>query len=113
MQVGEEHFVSLGDYATNYFDNGIAIGAFHAILNGISVVASSGNSGPDLGTINRNSLSMLMLCTRVCKAGILGSLYNSQSCTYAHLAYGISHGSLEKTGLFHKAAYNIGIHYYC
>ncbi|KAG0449635.1 hypothetical protein HPP92_027278, partial [Vanilla planifolia] len=44
--------VSLGMfYSTNYFDNGIAIGAFHAILNGISVVASAGNSGPDLGTV--------------------------------------------------------------
>ncbi|KAG0458851.1 hypothetical protein HPP92_021979 [Vanilla planifolia] len=43
--------VSLGGYSTNYFDDGIAIGAFHAILNGISVVASAGNSGPDLGTV--------------------------------------------------------------
>ncbi|KAG0449630.1 hypothetical protein HPP92_027281 [Vanilla planifolia] len=43
--------VSLGGYSTSYFDDGIAIGAFHAILNGISVVASAGNSGPDLGTV--------------------------------------------------------------
>ncbi|KAG0457124.1 hypothetical protein HPP92_022281 [Vanilla planifolia] len=43
--------VSLSSYSTNYFDCGIPIGAFHAILNGISVVASAGNSGPDLGTV--------------------------------------------------------------
>uniref|UniRef100_A0A7N0VLT2 Subtilisin-like protease n=1 Tax=Kalanchoe fedtschenkoi TaxID=63787 RepID=A0A7N0VLT2_KALFE len=38
--------VSLGGDAAEYKDDGIAIGAFHAVRNGITVVASAGNSGP-------------------------------------------------------------------
>ncbi|KAJ4747536.1 Subtilisin-like protease [Rhynchospora pubera] len=39
--------VSLGGLAGDYFDDGIAIGSFHAVKHGITVVCSAGNSGPD------------------------------------------------------------------
>ena len=42
--------LSLGGDPSDYFDDGIAIGAFHAVRRGISVVCSAGNSGPALGT---------------------------------------------------------------
>ncbi|WVZ12344.1 hypothetical protein V8G54_016874 [Vigna mungo] len=38
--------VSLGSEARDYFEDVIAIGSFHAVANGIVVVASAGNSGP-------------------------------------------------------------------
>ncbi|KAG0498329.1 hypothetical protein HPP92_003020 [Vanilla planifolia] len=47
--------VSLGSDPNGYFENGIAIGAFHAITKGISVVASAGNSGPKAGTLENGA----------------------------------------------------------
>ncbi|GAB2234134.1 hypothetical protein Droror1_Dr00003371 [Drosera rotundifolia] len=44
--------VSLGGSAAPYFEDSIAIGAFHAILRGIVVVASAGNSGPADATVS-------------------------------------------------------------
>ncbi|KAK1296856.1 Subtilisin-like protease [Acorus calamus] len=35
-----------GDSAGDYFTDGIAIGAFHAVRHGVTVVCSAGNSGP-------------------------------------------------------------------
>jgi hypothetical protein len=42
--------LSLGGDPSDYFDDGIAIGSFHAVRRGIAVVCSAGNSGPALGT---------------------------------------------------------------
>ncbi|KAL5664868.1 hypothetical protein ACJX0J_024976, partial [Zea mays] len=42
--------LSLGGDPSDYLDDGIAIGSFHAVRRGISVVCSAGNSGPALGT---------------------------------------------------------------
>ncbi|CAI8596481.1 unnamed protein product [Vicia faba] len=36
---------------TEYFEDGISIGAFHAVENGVIVVAGGGNSGPKFGTV--------------------------------------------------------------
>ncbi|KAJ4981421.1 hypothetical protein NE237_032258 [Protea cynaroides] len=44
--------VSLGGLPTDYFNDGIAIGAFHAIKAGVLVVCSAGNSGPFDGTVS-------------------------------------------------------------
>lgn len=44
--------VSLGGDASNYFDDGLSIGAFHAVKHGIVVVCSAGNSGPAAGTVS-------------------------------------------------------------
>ncbi|KAJ4725408.1 Subtilisin-like protease [Melia azedarach] len=38
--------VSLGGGASEFFDDALAIGSFHAMMRGIVVVASAGNSGP-------------------------------------------------------------------
>ncbi|KAH7574726.1 hypothetical protein JRO89_XS03G0336100 [Xanthoceras sorbifolium] len=42
---------SLGDQQVEYFDNGAAIGAIHAMMRGIPVVASAGNDGPTPSSI--------------------------------------------------------------
>lgn len=44
--------VSVGGEPNDYFEDGIAIGAFHAVKNGIVVVCSAGNSGPADGTVS-------------------------------------------------------------
>ncbi|XP_062079031.1 subtilisin-like protease SBT5.4 [Humulus lupulus] len=44
--------VSLGGAIDEYFEDAIAIGSFHAVKNGIVVVASAGNSGPFPGSIS-------------------------------------------------------------
>ncbi|XP_052207257.1 cucumisin-like [Diospyros lotus] len=45
--------VSLGvGYPKGYFEDPIAIGAFHAMKNGILTSTSGGNAGPDLATIS-------------------------------------------------------------
>ncbi|CAJ1941570.1 unnamed protein product [Sphenostylis stenocarpa] len=44
--------LSLGGLATDYFEDGVAIGAFHANMKGIPVVCSAGNSGPTPGTVS-------------------------------------------------------------
>ncbi|KAF2292386.1 hypothetical protein GH714_021704 [Hevea brasiliensis] len=43
--------VSLGGVPSDYYNDGIAIGAFHAIQKGIVVVCSAGNDGPFAGTV--------------------------------------------------------------
>ncbi|XP_016491507.2 subtilisin-like protease SBT5.4 [Nicotiana tabacum] len=43
--------VSLGGTPSDYLEDGLAIGSFHAVKNGIVVVASAGNDGPDSGTV--------------------------------------------------------------
>ncbi|GLT46716.1 hypothetical protein SLA2020_204560 [Shorea laevis] len=45
--------VSLGADSPNieYFSDSVAVGAFHAVKNGITVVASAGNAGPLPGTV--------------------------------------------------------------
>ncbi|KAI6690757.1 hypothetical protein NL676_027585 [Syzygium grande] len=44
--------VSLGGDAAEFFMDGIAIGSFHAAKNGVVVVSSAGNSGPQPGTVS-------------------------------------------------------------
>lgn len=43
--------LSVGGGPDNYFDDGIAIGSFHAVMNGLVVVASAGNDGPTASTV--------------------------------------------------------------
>ena len=47
--------VSLGGPSVPYFDDGIAIGSFHAVKHGIVVICSAGNSGPLDGTVSNAS----------------------------------------------------------
>ncbi|XP_050207211.1 subtilisin-like protease SBT5.3 [Mercurialis annua] len=42
--------VSLGGEATQFFNDSVAIGSFHAVKHGIAVICSAGNSGPNDGT---------------------------------------------------------------
>ncbi|KAJ7967873.1 Subtilisin-like protease [Quillaja saponaria] len=44
--------ISLGGDPADYFNDGVSIGAFHAVKNGIVVVCSAGNSGPKAGTVS-------------------------------------------------------------
>ncbi|GFQ06713.1 subtilisin-like protease sbt5.3 [Phtheirospermum japonicum] len=43
--------VSLGGDPVPLHKNGVAIGSFHAVMNGIVVVCSAGNSGPNSSTV--------------------------------------------------------------
>ncbi|XP_068642047.1 subtilisin-like protease SBT5.3 [Aristolochia californica] len=43
--------VSLGGDPADYFQDGIAIGSFHAVQHGIVVVCSAGNDGPNPGSV--------------------------------------------------------------
>ena len=43
--------ISLGGNTEEFSDNLIAIGSFHAVKNGITVVCSAGNSGPFEGSV--------------------------------------------------------------
>lgn len=43
---------SVGGDAGDYMSDGIAIGSFHAVKNGVTVVCSAGNSGPKSGTVS-------------------------------------------------------------
>ncbi|KAF8026433.1 hypothetical protein BT93_F3038 [Corymbia citriodora subsp. variegata] len=43
--------VSLGGRPSEFFDDSIAIGSFHAARNGLVVVSSAGNDGPELETV--------------------------------------------------------------
>ncbi|PON57672.1 Subtilase [Parasponia andersonii] len=47
--------ISLGGDPTEYFNDGLSIGAFHAVKHGIVVVCSAGNSGPEPGTVSNVS----------------------------------------------------------
>ncbi|KAK9267212.1 hypothetical protein L1049_009632 [Liquidambar formosana] len=51
--------VSLGGDPTDYFNDGLSIGAFHAVKNGVVVVCSAGNSGPTDGTVSNVSPWMI------------------------------------------------------
>eukprot|EP00257_Ricinus_communis_P019454 XP_015578451.1 subtilisin-like protease SBT5.4 [Ricinus communis] len=44
--------VSVGGDPIDYFNDGIAIGSFHAVKKGVVVVCSAGNSGPTPGTVS-------------------------------------------------------------
>uniref|UniRef100_A0ACD5Y155 Uncharacterized protein n=1 Tax=Avena sativa TaxID=4498 RepID=A0ACD5Y155_AVESA len=47
--------VSLGGAPAEYFNDGVAIGSFHAVRNGVTVVCSAGNSGPGAGTVSNTA----------------------------------------------------------
>lgn len=48
--------VSVGkDSVSNYFEDGMSIGAFHAVKEGIVVVCSAGNAGPTPGSVTNVS----------------------------------------------------------
>ena len=47
--------VSLGGAPTEYFRDGVAIGSFHAVRNGVTVVSSAGNSGPGAGSVSNTA----------------------------------------------------------
>ncbi|KAH0448067.1 hypothetical protein IEQ34_021867 [Dendrobium chrysotoxum] len=51
--------VSLGGSDTDYFDDVMAVGAFHAVNNGIAVITSAGNSGPEAGSVSNMSPWMM------------------------------------------------------
>lgn len=44
--------LSLGGSPMDYFEDGLSIGAFHAVNKGITVLCSAGNSGPTPGTVS-------------------------------------------------------------
>ncbi|XP_019053161.1 PREDICTED: subtilisin-like protease SBT5.4 [Nelumbo nucifera] len=51
--------ISLGGSPDYYFEDGLSIGAFHAVKKGIVVVCSAGNSGPTDGSVSNVSPWMI------------------------------------------------------
>lgn len=51
--------VSLGGDPVDFFKDGLAIGSFHAVKNGITVVCSAGNSGPLPGSVSNTAPWMI------------------------------------------------------
>lgn len=51
--------LSLGGPPSNYFNDGLSIGAFHAVKKGVVVVCSAGNDGPTAGTVTNVSPWMI------------------------------------------------------
>ncbi|KAB8111014.1 hypothetical protein EE612_048543 [Oryza sativa] len=47
--------VSLGGAPAGYLRDGVAIGSFHAVRRGVTVVCSAGNSGPGAGTVSNTA----------------------------------------------------------
>ncbi|KAM7497974.1 hypothetical protein LguiA_022388 [Lonicera macranthoides] len=47
--------ISLGGHSADYFSDALSIGTFHAVKNGIAVVCSGGNEGPDYQTVTNIS----------------------------------------------------------
>lgn len=47
--------VSLGGVPWVFSDDGLAIGAFHAVSKGVVVVCSAGNEGPEPGTVSNTA----------------------------------------------------------
>uniref|UniRef100_A0A7N0TVY2 Subtilisin-like protease n=1 Tax=Kalanchoe fedtschenkoi TaxID=63787 RepID=A0A7N0TVY2_KALFE len=53
--------MSIGGPQRDYKEDGLAIGAFHAVQHGITVVASAGNSGPDSSTVTNGKIVVCLL----------------------------------------------------
>ncbi|TKY65566.1 Subtilisin protease SBT4.14 [Spatholobus suberectus] len=47
--------ISIGGGDPNYVEDGISVGAFHAMRKGIITVASAGNGGPTMGTVTNTA----------------------------------------------------------
>lgn len=47
--------LSLGGFPGEYFEDGLSIGAFHAVRKGITVICSAGNDGPTAGSVTNVS----------------------------------------------------------
>ncbi|XP_076932353.1 subtilisin-like protease SBT5.4 [Bidens hawaiensis] len=72
---------SLGGDAAEYMYDGLAISSFHAVKNGITVVFSAGNSGPQFGTVTN-------LAPWVITVG--ASTIDREFHSYVHLASGLN-----------------------
>ncbi|GLT84482.1 hypothetical protein SLE2022_027080 [Rubroshorea leprosula] len=110
--------LSLGSYDKPYYRNNIAIGAFHAIRNGIFVSCSAGNSGPYSSSVSntapwittvaasyldRSFLATVKLGNRQTFKG--SSLYTGKSTMQLPIAYGKSAG-YEDAGYCYEGSLN-------
>ncbi|GKV12986.1 hypothetical protein SLEP1_g24068 [Rubroshorea leprosula] len=110
--------LSLGSYDKPYYRNNIAIGAFHAIRNGIFVSCSAGNSGPYSSSVgntapwittvaasylDRSFLATVKLGNRQTFKG--SSLYTGKSTMQLPIAYGKSAG-YEDAGYCYQGSLN-------
>ncbi|CAK9135676.1 unnamed protein product [Ilex paraguariensis] len=90
--------ISIGSFGTiDYFSDSIAIGAFHAMKNGILTSTSGGNDGPSVGTIenyspwiltvaasttDRKFLTKVKLGNKLVYKGVSINTYNPKNSIY-------------------------------
>ncbi|KAK3028612.1 hypothetical protein RJ639_039955 [Escallonia herrerae] len=75
-----------GSFPSEYFNDSIAIGAFHSMKNGILTSNSAGNSGPDPGSISNFSPWSLSVAASTIDRKFLAEVQLGNSKTYEGLA---------------------------
>ncbi|RVW97528.1 Cucumisin [Vitis vinifera] len=71
-----------GSFPLDYFEDSIAIGAFHSMKNGILTSNAGGNSGPDPGSITNFSPWSLSVAASVIDRKFLTALHLGNNLTY-------------------------------
>ena len=71
-----------GFFPRDYFEDPIAIGAFHSMKNGILTSNSAGNSGPDPASITNFSPWSLSVAASVIDRKFLTALHLGNNMTY-------------------------------
>ena len=75
--------ISLGATAIDYFYDSIAIGSFHAVENGILVVAAGGNSGPLKTTVINGAPWILTAAASSIDREFLSDIHLSNGAMYS------------------------------
>ncbi|PKA67027.1 Subtilisin-like protease [Apostasia shenzhenica] len=74
--------VSLGGHAQDFASDSIALGAFHAAVNGISVACSAGNEGPYDGSVANTAPWVTTVAASTVDRGFFSTLTLSNNKTF-------------------------------
>lgn len=74
--------ISLGGVTTDYFNDAMAVGSFHATERGIVVACSAGNDGPDRGTVNNVAPWIITVAASTIDRQFSTGIYLDNNVTY-------------------------------